>query len=1479
MAMVKTETRGGRASGRLLRLGIDSRGQVSFSVIAVALLVSSAIAGTYIASNQLEQKKDERRLEMIEAMESSLTDLKVEFGLCAAARAQEIMKAWNEFPINETHISDAFGSSMREYIDSSFPRSSGNFLIEVANWTGGLYFVEQNTLDLIPSDATTSGTLEVSGVEVEYQSLPRACEESLGVVTVNPYYLALGNFSAKASTDEVTLSRSMSFQRPVVSALPFIESRLRMFEASSSGECSDLAKLVSGMLSTLAELRVLEGYGQPMYTSGMDTSEVITESDVYRAVAVSLLIEQVRLFRSFDASFASDVDQLCAGSGPGLTALAASKGRSLEPGELFLWFLGKTKASIDPTTLVAEAVFGFSDQLVLKFMEYMGWLGTLNLVKESIDLVVSSVDSVIALLTGEDKAKSAVTAWIRNSLRSSTSDPANCTYLFAAAGDCSVYIPERVYYVEDAASNLYPVWLGNATAIVDIPQYDLMSSDVWKDFYPDYKGSQADARQLSTDSVMRIAFDVASAADIRLDDFVIDPTDGRDLFTQLAESAGALDVDLDPDVIVESGRDLPLFSAQYELASRFSEFTSDKRLSLIDLDALENGGLDCIAEAALDSARYSYIPDLIVPVEQQLAEIVRSDIESDSGWDVGRRFSEMLIQMLDLRLDSITRLVNCSVYRIDDGFAGPMVDSLAATLAFGAGSFPGIEKLLERSLSEFARSVLRQEEFSGAKGTAYVDTRGQFEFWEGDRATAESRGKSISESVSVDVVSGLPDLQAVPFDPDCGYTSLEHLFPTDNLLVQIKMPSDFDTGKSEYPNTHLTDLSNMSCTPYSTQWTISVLGLIQLRTRTNNSELQTMCSEAVESQRSVRIELSFPIVVHSAWPLQGVEYEATNTILSDALEVSKKFGGIVWDKIGPIVGWLKDGLERIYGFVSRVFDVLSSFANRVIQALTSALETLVENLQEFVQKVADSVLGQAVKLFIDLTGRIEARISMYGFVIIIQTNLPDLIYKHGSDLLRIMVYTDRLGPGITMGVRIARLSDGSYDILANGTVALKNAVIEVAIDPLMHILRRLVEAHCTGNGWGLDIVIPEVEPYELADVSTSDIPIVGDFLSNIPIPGLGLSASIEAGIKLKYSSPFPTDIVVNEFESNPQGEDSGKEWVELYNPLDKPKSVDGWMLSTLHGKNSELTLSGAIPPNGVEVFTFPETSIDNGDPDDPFNNGDSILLQDAAGVTVDATPMLRDTANDARTIQRSWDGGPKWVLKEGSKDNSNGLPVLLASSDFIAKALFEAFRESFLETKLEEVTASLDFVCLFAKRVLNNFIENLLDLVKEIVHEVIFYLKVVLSDASGTAGTGFRASFVVTGDAIVDLLRWLIHSLATFVVNLGRAQTPLAYPQFPKSFFAGLYLRFEVLFEVGLPKMLSVIGAVSTIRDSYCMAISISPNMPAIGRLIGRNWGNWSVDFGAYLEAVPKEFGSMLFTVDTGDLMDFWLVKGRLYGT
>jgi hypothetical protein len=1464
-------------SGRYSRLGQDRTGQVSFSVIAVLALMASVAAGAYFAERELDEADAEKRERMVEDMVASISSVLDEVHLCAAARAQSVVSEWDEFPVNETRISEAYSSSVLAYLKAAFPREDSGSYTEVSNWTGGLFFMEKRTFDLVPDDEPERGMVEADGTSLELEEPPAATAEVLAETTSTPYYLALGNMTVLVSAGDTTVWRDVSFEEPIVSSLPLIESKLRVMESSSTGEYSDLGGLVSSMLQTLGEVRVLEGYGVPIY-SGHGSSEIITEQDVYRAVAVGLLLEQARLFRDVDEAFASEVASACGGDTLGLSAIYGRDKVFAEPGELFLWFLGRTDLSIAPTMVVAQAVQGLIDQLVVKVMEYMGWLGAMDMLDQAAEAVADSVDSLISFMTGEDKAYVAVRAWVDKTLYSSGASPEAYSHLFYDAQDMLVAVPERTYFVENAAGELFPVWVGNLSVGVDLPEYDIRSSPAWSGFYGDFKECQASMRELMADSFMRLSFDIASCASVDISGACPDPFDGADLFTRLAEGTGDMELRFDPVAMLSAVSGLPMFSAQAELADRFAGFVEANGDQLFDPGLLDAAYEDMASEL-LASARYAYIPELAVPVEEQLGAIVANDVASDLDWGVCCSTSAVYDTICAGLLRSISNYVQYAAQCSDDASAGPLVDAVATMLVYGAETFPGLESVVEDQLGAFAKGVLSQKALSPDKPSVYLDLTSPFEFWDGDRDAAVAEGEVLEEELSVTVPDGLQPMQVVPYDPAVGYGSIDGLVPVDHILVQLRRPWEFDPAVSEYPNVHMTSLLNISAAPYSTQWTVSVSALVRTAVTSELSSLQSVLTDGdVSSESVIEVNLRIPVVLHSSWALEGVQYNPTNTILSDGVAAAKKFCEVVWDTVEPAVRWVFGGMERVLNFAQRAFEVISSFATRVVQAMSVCMQITVEVLQKYLQKFADSALAKAVKVFIDIVGTVELRISLHGFTIIIQTNLPDLLFRDARDLVRIMFCTDRFGPGITFGLRIAKLADGRYDIVANGTIAFEKTVIEVAVDPLMHVLRRLVEVHCKSEDWGLDILIPDVEPYEIAEVSTADIAGAGALLSNIPIPVLGVTASVEAGLRMKYSPPFPKDVVVNEFEANPAGEDSGREWVELYNPLKEARVVDGWTISTVHGTSKSLTLSGTVPAGGVRVFTFPDTSIDNGYSDDPFNDGDAIVVCDAQGRVVDTTSIMRDSENDVRTHQRTWDGGPRWTLRPATKGDSNGPAILLAASDFIAKALFEAFRDAFVQTNLSEVTASLDFLALFAKRVLNNFIENLLSIVGEVIHELTLFIEVTISGAAGTVGTGFRMSFVVSGEAIVDLLRWLVHSVATFIVNLGRPSCPLAYPAFPERFFAGLFVRFEVLFEVGPPKLLTALGASSVPDATLTAVVRVAPNVPALGRLVGRDWGQWRVELGFYLEGAPRSLVEPFMVKDTGDRVDIWLVKALVYG-
>lgn len=129
-------------------------------------------------------------------------------------------------------------------------------------------------------------------------------------------------------------------------------------------------------------------------------------------------------------------------------------------------------------------------------------------------------------------------------------------------------------------------------------------------------------------------------------------------------------------------------------------------------------------------------------------------------------------------------------------------------------------------------------------------------------------------------------------------------------------------------------------------------------------------------------------------------------------------------------------------------------------------------------------------------------------------------------------------------------------------------------------------------------------------------------------------------------------IVINEFESNPDGTDADNEWVELYNDGDFDVDVTGWTL--VNGDADVYTIpSGIIMANGYMVQGFSGSWLDN--------SNENVSLFDEIDELVDSTDTLNDGYNDERTWQRIPDGtGGEWQLLIGtqgaSNDDENAIP-------------------------------------------------------------------------------------------------------------------------------------------------------------------------------------------------------------------------------
>ena len=124
------------------------------------------------------------------------------------------------------------------------------------------------------------------------------------------------------------------------------------------------------------------------------------------------------------------------------------------------------------------------------------------------------------------------------------------------------------------------------------------------------------------------------------------------------------------------------------------------------------------------------------------------------------------------------------------------------------------------------------------------------------------------------------------------------------------------------------------------------------------------------------------------------------------------------------------------------------------------------------------------------------------------------------------------------------------------------------------------------------------------------------------------------------------NIIINEIELNPKGNDSGYEWIELYNPTGVDANISNFEITTsFKSMNMSLQPGAAISANGTYVVVLESEMLSD--------IAESIIMLDASGDVVDRTPSLVDTSDDDLTWQRMPDGNEEWQFAAATRDELN----------------------------------------------------------------------------------------------------------------------------------------------------------------------------------------------------------------------------------
>ncbi len=151
---------------------------------------------------------------------------------------------------------------------------------------------------------------------------------------------------------------------------------------------------------------------------------------------------------------------------------------------------------------------------------------------------------------------------------------------------------------------------------------------------------------------------------------------------------------------------------------------------------------------------------------------------------------------------------------------------------------------------------------------------------------------------------------------------------------------------------------------------------------------------------------------------------------------------------------------------------------------------------------------------------------------------------------------------------------------------------------------------------------------------------------------------------------FPDNVVINEVDINPPGDDSKNisEWVELYNPTNSEVDLSGWEIAstTVLKKTMTIPQGTIIEPGKFLKYSYQTIWF--------TDVSESVELRDKTGNVVDKTPKFSDLENNFLSWQRIFDGYDTdsvtdWKFETSNAGSTNGQQSLAEVQEGVSVTL------------------------------------------------------------------------------------------------------------------------------------------------------------------------------------------------------------------
>lgn len=730
------------------------------------------------------------------------------------------------------------------------------------------------------------------------------------------------------------------------------------------------------------------------------------------------------------------------------------------------------------------------------------------------------------------------------------------------------------------------------------------------------------------------------------------------------------------------------------------------------------------------------------------------------------------------------------------------------------------------------------------------------------RSSFTRMGNEISDRVaacSADGITGLPGNHTFRLQDADGNVTSERIDAVVTSDPVIGRPM-VDDGLC----VHTVGFGEDSLASYTTVIRVTLDDRISYSLRGSGTLSDSMGthSSALDGYSEPHLDLLIP--VQSAWALKGVDYSPSCTVVSDATDR-------LLELLEPIIEPLMEIMSLTRDAMVFLGERLQEVANQVAEVIASVYDSLMGPTEELNAWILDGMADIASEAGLDILTSIGlddqfVSIGLGDYTLVISTNAVSW-NASTKTLFSATLSGPVAGLSVSAGITVKAKGEVNREnlvVTGQGRIEGDDWSVKVNVDPLMRGGKHLLTLDGEVDDTDISVTIPELDEYHELGIGLSDIPGVGQMLSNIPLPALGTTASIDAGFTLRYSAPVQRGLLINEFESNPPGDDAGNEWIELLNNGSQSVDLTGYTLSASSDwRKKTMDLSGSIAPGERLVITPSFTLVNSSGK--YTKNGEAVSLKDPEGNTVDKTPVRKDSANDGDTWHRRFDGSTEWVFGKGTRGEGNStdpLGEIIPATD-VKDLVWGSVEKAFGDVDRITDTESMER---FMESLIKHVIDSVIRKVTARIVDASVFVKVDVGDAAGVTSSGVRVALVADDELASDVLKYAagnLQSMALGVRNPYRID-PLAM------FTENIDLEVMCHSSIGFPKLLS---AGDDDLPEMDLAISFRTNMASVTRVLGTDTGRPSVTCSVGALDCPFEVIPEKLNPNRNMDRDLWLMR------